>query len=196
MTAHLDALVRELADAVKGDPDDLPVRLRKAVVDGQSPLAVRIGGSTVAVPVQATGPIPVNGTVVWVLESGPRRVMLDANRAAVLSTAGDAGWTTCTLQNAFTHYADPWGPAQYRKDALGYVHLRGLVQGGSAGAVVFTLPVGYRPARNWVLAAITTAGPIQLRVHNDGTVTFLVEGTGQFSTDWASIAVSPFLAEQ
>lgn len=80
MTAHLDALVRELADAVKGDADDLPVRLRKGVVFAQSPLTVKIGGSTIAVPVQATGPIPANGTVVWVLESGPRRIMLDAAR--------------------------------------------------------------------------------------------------------------------
>lgn len=82
MTAHLDALVRELADAVKGDPDDLPVRLRKGVVFAQSPLTVKIGGSAVAVPVQATGTIPANGTVVWVLESGPRRVLLDSQRKA------------------------------------------------------------------------------------------------------------------
>lgn len=80
MTAHLDALVRELADAMQGNQDDLPVRLRKGVIFAQSPLTAKIGGSAVAVPVQATGPIPANGTVVWVLESGPRRVLLDANR--------------------------------------------------------------------------------------------------------------------
>lgn len=79
MTAHLDALVRELADAVTGDTDDLPVRLRKAVVHAHGPLTVRIGGSTVPVPAAATSvTLPAVGAVVWVLESGPRRICLNS----------------------------------------------------------------------------------------------------------------------
>lgn len=36
----------------------------------------------------------------------------------------------------------------YYKDAVGNVHLRGLVSGGGAGATIITLPAGYRPSSN------------------------------------------------
>lgn len=98
MTAPLDALVRELADAIKPDAADVPVRLRKGVIFAQSPLTAKIGGSDLAVPVQATGPIPANGTVVWVLESGPRRILLDVSRAAA-TPAGMRGQDTRTVND-------------------------------------------------------------------------------------------------
>lgn len=48
-------------------------------------------------------------------------------------------------------YQNSWGPlgsgpgAAFTKDAIGVVHLRGLIDGGGSGTVVFTLPSGYRP---------------------------------------------------
>lgn len=36
----------------------------------------------------------------------------------------------------------------YHKDATGRVSIRGVVQGGGAGATIVTLPVGYRPSSN------------------------------------------------
>lgn len=40
-----------------------------------------------------------------------------------------------------------WATAGYTKDAMGFVHLRGLIKRWTGtGANIFTLPVGYRPA--------------------------------------------------
>src|SRR5215212_3878566 len=36
-------------------------------------------------------------------------------------------------------------PPQFGKDALGFVHLQGLIANGTDNAVAFTLPSGFRP---------------------------------------------------
>ena len=61
-----------------------------------------------------------------------------------LSPLTGVTWTNATYQNS-------WGtspsctPAQYYKDPLGYVHLRGRITGGTSATAAFTLPVGFRP---------------------------------------------------
>lgn len=160
MSAHLDALVRELADAVKGDPDDLPLRLRKAVIFAQSPLTAKIGGSTVAVPVQATGPIPPNGTICWVLESGPRRVLLDAHRTAL------GGTDHRSLSSARFSQAMTLGPGY-----SGPSSQTGWDWNGSTvrwGGRILTIAAGRGPL--WA-----SAGYFQFAVPADGTV---INGTG------------------
>jgi hypothetical protein len=82
------AAVRELADFLLAGQDDYPPVLRKGVIDTVNPLTAKIGGSAVAVPVQATGPKPVAGAVVWVLESGPRRILLTNDASGVVTSLG------------------------------------------------------------------------------------------------------------
>lgn len=59
-------------------------------------------------------------------------------------------WTDLpTLQNSWTVYAGT-NNAQYTKDALGYVQLRGELQshastGLATDTLLFTLPLGFRP---------------------------------------------------
>lgn len=52
--------------------------------------------------------------------------------------------------------------AQFCKDPLGFVHLRGQIYGGASGASAFQLPVGYRPssaeALNWAGIASGVGG--------------------------------------
>jgi phage minor structural protein len=56
-------------------------------------------------------------------------------------------WTVATLQNGWTNNGSPYGPARFKKDAMGWVTLEGLIKDGSTGAYVaaLTLPPGYRP---------------------------------------------------
>jgi hypothetical protein len=50
------------------------------------------------------------------------------------------------FENAWVnHTPGTFATAAFYKDAMGVVHLKGLVKNGTGGAAVFTLPVGYRP---------------------------------------------------
>jgi hypothetical protein len=51
-------------------------------------------------------------------------------------------WITPTLLNGYTNAAGI--TTQYMKDEMGFVHVKGVVTGGSSG-LIFNLPVGYRP---------------------------------------------------
>jgi uncharacterized protein YjbI with pentapeptide repeats len=58
----------------------------------------------------------------------------------------EAWHTVTTFQNGWSAYNASSFPVQYMKDPMGFVHLRGLVGGGTQGYnTVFTLPAGYRP---------------------------------------------------
>ncbi|MCY9334126.1 phage tail protein [Bacillus spizizenii] len=58
-------------------------------------------------------------------------------------------WASPGFKNSWTQYSDTVGtyPAQYGKDMVGTIFLRGVVRGGTIGtnSPVFTLPVGFRP---------------------------------------------------
>jgi hypothetical protein len=56
-------------------------------------------------------------------------------------------WEDATYLNSWiTFSATGWYPAQYMKDSMGFVHLRGMVKNGTIGQPVFNLPSGYRPS--------------------------------------------------
>jgi hypothetical protein len=64
------------------------------------------------------------------------------------------------------------GTAQFGKDALGFVHLRGIVSSISNGTSMFTLPAGFRPQLDQAFPAIcgfSTNGEVE--VGTDGKVT-------------------------
>lgn len=54
-------------------------------------------------------------------------------------------WITPTLINGWESF-DASSIPQYRKDSLGYVHMRGLLKTGVSGTIAFSLPMGYRPS--------------------------------------------------
>lgn len=93
---------------------------------------------------------------------------------------GDASWTEIgsgggapAFANGFVNYGPPYATAAYRKDSSGFVHIKGLVKTGAAGAVMFTLPVGYRPAATQIFAVPDGAGVNtfgRIDIANDGTV--------------------------
>ena len=87
------------------------------------------------------------------------------------------------FQNGWSNFGAPYDGAGFYKDALGRVWLRGLIKGGTAGAVAaFTLPAGYRPSAQKFLPSVgggnaaatlivTPTGEVRV---NSGTNTYIM----------------------
>jgi hypothetical protein len=56
-------------------------------------------------------------------------------------------WNDVTFLNGWTSWSAGYQTVQYAKDPFGMVHLRG-VAGYGTSTLAFTLPAGYRPAKN------------------------------------------------
>ncbi|MBV9292117.1 MAG: hypothetical protein JO222_06680 [Frankiales bacterium] len=55
-------------------------------------------------------------------------------------------WHPLTLQNGWTLYSNFYGAPAYTKDAEGFVHFRGAIDGSSSTSDTFaSLPAGFRP---------------------------------------------------
>jgi hypothetical protein len=96
--------------------------------------------------------------------------------------AADPSWTDATLAGTWTSNTTSaaYSNVGYRKDGSGVVHLRGMATGGGA-ALIFTLPVGYRPDHDVWLTAQTFGGVLGVFVKaSDGTVSVAAyaDGTG------------------
>lgn len=85
--------------------------------------------------------------------------------------AASPAWTTATLLNGWTNNTAVL-PAQYFKDALGFVHMRAAITAGTLNAVVLNLALGFRPSRALVfLVYAYNGGPVQsyveVRINGD-----------------------------
>src|SRR6185437_9150672 len=56
-------------------------------------------------------------------------------------------FVSAVMQNGWIAYGTEYYSAQYMKDPMGFVHIRGSIKNGTSGAVAFTLPAGYRPSK-------------------------------------------------
>jgi hypothetical protein len=78
--------------------------------------------------------------------------------------AYENGWSTpiASVDEALSFYKDPWG----------IVHLQGNTHNGSpSSSKVFTLPVGYRPAKDIYFGVFGAGGTVAfVAVESDGTV--------------------------
>ena len=82
-------------------------------------------------------------------------------------------WISPTLLNSFTNYdASIYQPAGYFKDLSGRVYLRGLLKRSAAAlnTPIFTLPVGYRPAKLTLFALMAANLDGRLDVDASGNV--------------------------
>ena len=99
-------------------------------------------------------------------------------------------WITPTLLNSWVNYdAGVETHAAYRIDDDGMVHVKGLVKTGTPPAVIFTLPVGYRPPGHIVFSTVSNESFGVLRVLSDGSITPSVG-----SATWFSIGEVAFTA--
>lgn len=81
-------------------------------------------------------------------------------------------WQNASLINNWVNFSTSYLGAQYRKDPLGRVYLRGLVRRTVAGfsAPVFILPANYRPDKILLFAAMGNNRFARLDVNPDGSV--------------------------
>ncbi|MBW5447438.1 hypothetical protein GE107_15375 [Cohnella sp. CFH 77786] len=107
-------------------------------------------------------------------------------------------WIAPLLLNGWVAYALSYPTAQYFKDELGIVHLRGLIKSGtvSPGTILFYLPKGYRPSLNLAFGALnydgSTIKSIELAISTSGAVSLSIN-SGNVYLSFEGIT---FLAEQ
>jgi hypothetical protein len=107
------------------------------------------------------------------------------------SEASVGGWTNATFANGWVDNSTvTQGPARYRKDADGMVHLSGLVRAGTVGSTIFTLPAGYRPGKTIIRATQSANAQARLDIWASGAV----QAT-QGSSTWFSLDGVSFTAE-
>lgn len=94
---------------------------------------------------------------------------MGANYKTGTGTIAVQNWTAPSLLNSWVAQSN-YMPAGYRKDENNIVHLRGNLTGGAAGTVIFTLPVGYRPANFGTFAALGSGGLAWIEIRPNGDV--------------------------
>jgi hypothetical protein len=111
------------------------------------------------------------------LDYTTRRMYIDPyDRVQVYGLIGPDDGLRCVgdpnqpaFQNGWKNHADFINTA-FMKTADGFVYLQGVVVGGTADSVIFTLPVGYRPPKSIVFACVGAAAVKWLYVYPDGRV--------------------------
>lgn len=102
---------------------------------------------------------------------------------------GVGPWASPTLAGSWENFGGGYATMQYRKDTSGLVTIKGCVKTGSG--ILFTLPVGYRPAESkrfaccGGLAGTPVSG--QVDIGSSGSVTpVLGDNTTLFAVDEVS----------
>ncbi|MDR3563352.1 MAG: hypothetical protein P4N59_18225 [Negativicutes bacterium] len=99
----------------------------------------------------------------------------------LVGVATTENWQTADLTAGWANFGAPYSQAAYYKDSGGIVHLGGVVKGGAAASVIFTLPVGSRPSYRQILSGLA-GGDVACRidVYPDGSVKWVVGGTSAY----------------
>ncbi len=133
----------------------------------------------------ASSYVPQVGDRVLILNMG----LSGANLLVIAPLTYATDWIVPTLAGSWVTYDGTYNIEGYRKDAEGYVHLKGLVKSGTG--TIFTLPVGFRPSRRQLLGTISNNAIGRIDVTPTGTVSM---STGV--TNWISLDGLTFKAEQ
>jgi len=127
----------------------------------------------------------------WALRGDGTASLASATVTGAITRSGEA-WAAPTLTNSWVNYGSSYNGAAYRKDAQGYVHLRGLIKSGTVGSAAFTLPAGFRPGGGTILhATISNSAIGRVDIATTGTVT----PASPSSNGWVSLEGITFLAE-
>jgi hypothetical protein len=189
--------LRALGQVLAPPPTGPALRLRQAQVDSIAPDGnprIRLGGSSVVTPPasSATGLMTYGtvlaGDIVWVWANG--------TDLHVIGRPGDPAWNLIgqsgqpSFLNGWQYYGSGAQPG-FRKDSLGWVHLKGQLKSGSVPGTLFSLPAGYRPAEFSQFPAMSNNAYAVVDVNTTGDV---VMSQGANAPPSASINGITFLA--
>ncbi len=141
------------------------------------------GALTLDSTVSVGNTLTMGGNTGWITKSG--------GATAVPPTIT---WTAATYQNSWVSYGAPYEAAAYYKDAMGWVHTRGVVKTGSLNQCVFTYPAGYRPLNTHQFPLVQGAGLGGVDVRADGC--FFVYSVAGGTNASMTVEIPPFYAEQ
>ena len=134
------------------------------------------------------------------LSVSPNGVLAKTTNAGWISSqlmfypaARAADWSDLPLQNGWVTYAG-YATPQFIKGADGIVSLKGLIRAGtvSAGTVIATLPVGYRPAQDEIFAIANDLHYARIDVFPNGDIC----AWDGLDNVWAALESIHFMAEQ
>ena len=94
------------------------------------------------------------------------------------------------FENSWVNFGAGYYDLSFFKDALGWVHIRGMVKLGTVGTIIFTLPAGYRSSGNIQVPTVCNDLFGSLFINTLGEV---YHNTG--SNAWCTITDVTFLAE-
>lgn len=154
-----------------------------------------VTGNTVFCASSTANGVETTGTSTNFAVSGNNVTGTWASKISLVgANLGDSAWTAPTLLNSWVNFGGAFANAGYRKDANGFVHLRGLIKSGTTtgGTVLFNLPAGYRPSAGVVFPVASNGAYGQIKVSETtaGNVTIDVG-----SNVWLSFGDVSFLAE-
>jgi hypothetical protein len=93
--------------------------------------------------------------------------------------AGEPTFDFCNSGNtkSWVNFGSTFGSAAYYRDQIGIVHLSGTVKcpttAAQNGKVVFTLPAGFHPPKQYVFAIVRGAGEVgKIEVQENGALNF------------------------
>lgn len=187
---HTRGLVRSGTTADGTDIVTLPAGSRPAEYMHVANVNTNAGG---LIGIQPSGPIEAknggNGYLAM------RSTFYPSGRAT--GTSCTTQWCNLTMQNSWVHYGSPHSTPQYTKSADGLVIVKGLVRSGTSGVSMATLPAGYCPKEQLLLAiaANGTWGRVDITSGAAGTGCTITGAGGVVSNVWTSFDAIHFLAE-
>lgn len=179
----MDDAIRELATEL-GDHASSPgdaTYLRRGIVTAASralnTYTVTVGGGSVAdIPGYRNVAANVGD---WV------DLLFDGPASRVVGVVGqNVVWQTPTLQNGWANYGGGYWTVGYGRDHDGFVHLRGMIAGGTMPGTVFTLPADFRPAAHMFLPIVAGGVFNFLQITSAGAVTIQLTAGGN---TWVSL---------
>lgn len=156
------------------DPDgtDILGQVRDGLADLKANVISRWG----RVPHVATDPTSLADGMAWIRsDTGQLRF-----RANGVTSHGD--WTAVTFTNGWVNFNAGYQTCQYRKVA-DVVEIRGVMSTGTVASTAFTLPAGFRPASNHLIATVSNGAFGYITILSTGTFTPTAGSNVWFSID-------------
>lgn len=167
MQPKYNAIYRALVTSITDDTNSGKIRV-------QCPQIAGLAEIRAAEPVNSQQPVPIVGTIVWLMFSGGditkpayfSNSMNIASNYTWQTPSYEANWAGSTTFNGSSN----WGTLQYRFDTEDNVWLIGAFKTtGAASTPVATLPTAYRPQSQW---------PIPCQQSNSGTLSYISLAVG------------------